>query len=37
MYVEANNARFWVETAGEGDPVVFIHFGLGDDQRAHQE
>ena len=29
MYVEANNARFWVETAGEGDPVVFIHFGLG--------
>jgi pimeloyl-ACP methyl ester carboxylesterase len=29
MYIEANNARFWVETAGEGDPVVFIHFGLG--------
>jgi pimeloyl-ACP methyl ester carboxylesterase len=29
MYVEANNARFWVEQAGEGQPVVFIHFGLG--------
>jgi pimeloyl-ACP methyl ester carboxylesterase len=29
MYVEANNARFWVEQAGEGQPVVFLHFGLG--------
>jgi pimeloyl-ACP methyl ester carboxylesterase len=29
MYVEANNARFWVETAGEGQAVVFLHFGLG--------
>ena len=29
MYVEANNARFWVEEAGEGEPVVFLHFGLG--------
>jgi 3-oxoadipate enol-lactonase len=30
MYVEANNARFWVEEAGDGPAVVFLHFGLGD-------
>lgn len=30
MYVEVNNARFWVEEDGDGPPVVFIHFGLGD-------
>src|SRR3954452_24946723 len=30
MYVEVNNARFWVEEAGDGPAVVFLHFGLGD-------
>lgn len=25
-----NNARFWVEEAGDGPAVVFLHFGLGD-------
>lgn len=30
MFVDANNARFWVEEAGSGPPVVFFHFGLGD-------
>jgi pimeloyl-ACP methyl ester carboxylesterase len=30
MYVEANNARFWVEEAGAGPAVLFLHFGLGD-------
>jgi 3-oxoadipate enol-lactonase len=30
MYVEVNNARFWVEEAGDGPAVVFFHFGLGD-------
>jgi pimeloyl-ACP methyl ester carboxylesterase len=30
MYVEANNARFWVDEAGNGPAVVFLHFGLGD-------
>jgi len=30
MYVEVNNARFWVDEAGDGPTVVFLHFGLGD-------
>ena len=30
MYVEVNNARFWVEEAGAGPTVLFLHFGLGD-------
>jgi 3-oxoadipate enol-lactonase len=30
MYVEVNNARFWIEEAGDGPAVVFLHFGLGD-------
>lgn len=30
MYVEVNNARFWVEEAGDGPVVLFLHFGLGD-------
>jgi 3-oxoadipate enol-lactonase len=30
MYVEVNNARFWVEETGAGPAVVFLHFGLGD-------
>lgn len=30
MVVEANHARFWVEQRGDGPPIVFLHFGLGD-------
>lgn len=30
IYVEVNNARFWVEEAGAGPTVLFLHFGLGD-------
>jgi pimeloyl-ACP methyl ester carboxylesterase len=30
VVVEANNARFWVEQRGDGPPIVFLHFGLGD-------
>jgi pimeloyl-ACP methyl ester carboxylesterase len=30
MYVDVNNARFWVEEAGAGPTVLFLHFGLGD-------
>jgi 3-oxoadipate enol-lactonase len=30
MYVDVNNARFWVEEAGDGPAVLFLHFGLGD-------
>jgi pimeloyl-ACP methyl ester carboxylesterase len=30
MYVEANNARLWVEEEGEGPPILFLHGGLGD-------
>src|SRR5690242_18253133 len=30
MYVEVNNARFWVVEAGDGPAVLFLHFGLGD-------
>src|SRR5436305_12498866 len=30
MYVDVNNARFWVEEAGDGPAVLFFHFGLGD-------
>ena len=30
MVVEANTARFWVEQRGDGPPVIFFHFGLGD-------
>lgn len=30
MYVDVHNARFWVEEAGTGPAVLFLHFGLGD-------
>jgi 3-oxoadipate enol-lactonase len=30
MYVDVDNARFWVEEAGDGPAVLFLHFGLGD-------
>jgi 3-oxoadipate enol-lactonase len=30
MYVDVNKARFWVEEAGDGPAVLFLHFGLGD-------
>jgi 3-oxoadipate enol-lactonase len=30
MYVDVNNARFWVEEDGDGPAVLFLHFGLGD-------
>jgi 3-oxoadipate enol-lactonase len=30
MYVEVNNARFWVEDVGDGPALLFLHFGLGD-------
>ena len=30
MVVEVENARLWVEDAGDGPPVVFLHGGLGD-------
>lgn len=30
IYVDVGNARFWVEEAGDGTPVLFLHFGLGD-------
>jgi 3-oxoadipate enol-lactonase len=30
MHVDVNNARLWVEEAGHGPAVLFLHFGLGD-------
>jgi 3-oxoadipate enol-lactonase len=30
MHVDVNNARLWVEEAGDGPAVLFLHFGLGD-------
>ena len=30
MYVDANNARLWVEDDGEGPAILFLHGGLGD-------
>jgi pimeloyl-ACP methyl ester carboxylesterase len=30
MYVEADNARLWVEDEGSGPAIVFLHGGLGD-------
>src|SRR5690349_20089660 len=30
MVVEVENARLWVESEGDGPPVVFLHGGLGD-------
>jgi 3-oxoadipate enol-lactonase len=30
MYVDVANARVWVEEAGDGTAVLFLHFGLGD-------
>jgi 3-oxoadipate enol-lactonase len=30
MYVEVSNVRFWVVEKGDGPPVLFFHFGLGD-------
>ena len=30
MYVDAHNARLWVEDDGEGPAILFLHGGLGD-------
>jgi len=30
VYVEANNARLWVEDDGAGPAILFVHGGLGD-------
>jgi pimeloyl-ACP methyl ester carboxylesterase len=30
MHVDVNGARLWVEEAGEGPAVLFVHGGLGD-------
>lgn len=30
MYVDANNARLWVEDDGDGPAILFLHGGLGD-------
>jgi pimeloyl-ACP methyl ester carboxylesterase len=30
VYVDANNARLWVEDEGDGPAILFLHGGLGD-------